>query len=109
MAIDQNEHILSQQYLRRNNIYDLGWEKESSCYKISFACVITVMLVETNSFFGSFNDFETHQLCKLISIRMSKRILSKSCKGAPKVAPIFCDLGWKKRKVVLIDFASQMY
>ena len=35
----QNEHILSQQYLRRINICDLGWKKNSSYYYTSYACV----------------------------------------------------------------------
>ena len=44
MVIDQNEHILSQKHLRRNNIWvgDVGWNKDSSYYNTSIACVETI-------------------------------------------------------------------
>ena len=48
-----------------------------------------VILFVTNSFFGSIDELEMHQLCYLITIQLSKHMLSKSCKGAPKMAPIF--------------------
>ena len=41
------------------------------------------------AFFGSIEQCEKHQLYYLITNRMSKHMLSKSCKGAPKVATIF--------------------
>ena len=52
-------------------------------------------LFETNCFFGSFDKSKKHQLCSLISIRMSKYMLSKSC---PKSVTNICDL--EKEKVL---------
>ena len=39
------------------------------------------MLFETNRFFfGSFDELKKYQLCQLVTIRMSKHMLSKSAK-----------------------------
>ena len=40
------------------------------------------MLFEKIAFFRSFAEFKKLQLCKLVAIRMSKLILSISCKAA---------------------------
>ena len=42
-----------------------------------------------NFFFGSFEESKVHQLCKLVTDKMSKYTQSKRSKGALKVVPIF--------------------
>ena len=56
-----------------------------------------VMLFEQIAFFVSFDEFNMHQLCLHISIRMSKHMLSKSRRDVLKVAPIFATSVRKKR------------
>ena len=47
-----------------------------------------------------------HQLCSHITNRMSKHMLSKICKGAPKVAPILATWARKKKKSGTIRLRS---
>ena len=64
---------------------------------------MVVMLFETiNFFFGSFDELNMHYLRQFITIPTPKHMLSKSCKGAPKVPSIFATKIRKKRSFLII-------
>ena len=52
-------------------------------YEIEF--LLLLCWLKQIGFFGTFDELEKHQLCKLISIRKSKHMPSISCKASPKV------------------------
>ena len=60
------------------------------------------------AFFVLFDELKMHQLRKFVTNRISKHMVSISCKDDPKVAPKFATEVGKKRKFVLTDFASQV-
>ena len=67
-----------------------------------------VMLFEKKiAFFGSLDELKMHQLCKLITIRMSKYMLSISCKGATNCQS-FC-IANSMHQTLPLRFKSQQY
>ena len=107
MVIDQNEPIFSKQYLRRNNICDLSWQKESSYCNSSFDCVksnhcgktweqtfFSAWILEINLLFKT--EKNSNQSPSQPHIAFWESFVRTICISTPKKMSKCCTKTWKK-------------